>query len=144
MDTSETYIKMADCKEIQNIGEKKDADWDEDLLWWVIQVERWCPKCKSYERGTYCSECRTKVINKEEGYLDSVKRVGLKSIWLPRQDEIQEMAERVDPRIEINIANFLEILPFCDTWEKFWLAFYMHEKHSKKWSSEKECWIKKK
>jgi len=67
-------------------------------------------------------------------------------VWLPRQDQIQEMlglesygkfyaftGDRPFPKT----AYYIEF----DSWEKSWLAFYMHEKHSKIWDGEK--WIKK-
>ena len=137
MDTSETYIKMCDCEEIQklvpNPSNEKEHDlgsffWNEtdgllDMLvedndtgWWMI--------------GSYSNEhCRF--------------------IWLPRQDQLQEM---VDPHS--SLAAFGELLGGIFTlpvgqWvrksyyqrfasmEQLWLAFVMKELHGKVWTGEK-------
>ena len=73
-----------------------------------------------------------------------------RDIWLPRQDQIQEM-------IKTNILDLLNKFykyVFDDlSWmfnkdhtikfnsmEQLWLAFYMYEKHGKIWNGEK--WLK--
>ena len=78
-------------------------------------------------------------------------------IWLPRQDQIQEMMQDVDNDFVLLNHKFQfmwerhaqEIGKVCvaymwhqcfGTAEQLWLAFYMYEKHSKVWTGEK--WIK--
>jgi len=73
------------------------------------------------------------------------------SVWLPRQDQLQEMLDgehwekicklytfgnsRQNDTIYLNSDKF-------NTLEQLWLAFVMHEKYQKKWSSEEQKWIK--
>ena len=72
-------------------------------------------------------------------------------IWLPRQDQIQEMMIKDSINIELNkfyvfclekdyIGSSLPTAEF-DSFEQLWLAFYMYEKHGKVWNEDK--WIKK-
>ena len=81
-------------------------------------------------------------------------------IWLPRQDDIQKMIGIKDTSLLIHrfhkfcyrdsITNLMEggsnlvfKFPISISMEQLWLAFYMHEKHSKIWSSKEEKWVKK-
>jgi len=104
MDTSETYIKMCDCPEIQ--------EGHGELTW--IQED-------------FCGWKNKKLL------------------WLPRQDQIQEMLGyaigalvndfhqycELDLKMYENPSNLPRIM------EQLWLAFYMHEKHKKIWDGEK-------
>jgi len=69
------------------------------------------------------------------------------AIFLPRQDQLQEM---VSPSF-LNEDNFIFIdrfLSFIDSsnrgWslEQLWLAFVMRERYQKRWDDEKEEWRK--
>jgi len=113
MDTSETYIKICDCPEIQ--GQLDD-----------------------FEDGLNNDNC---------AYSKPVKNGG-HPVWLPRQDQIQEMFGEV-----ANLRYFSGLIEGFfrfsttgygveqKTFEQLWLAFYMHEKHGKVWDGKK--WIKK-
>ncbi len=70
------------------------------------------------------------------------------SIWLPRQDQLQEMVEtnpvdRLNGWLEetfIPNKNHAHILVSrYNTYEKNWLVFVMKEKHNKTWDGNK--WI---
>lgn len=111
MDTSETYIKMCDCPEIQ--GEWKPIEGD---LYFFHGAKTF---------SIYSGMC--------------IDFIATTDIWLPRQDEIQEMIrgrygwiwplhkfEKFDPDLE-----------HIDSMEQLWLAFYMYEKHKKIWDGEK-------
>lgn len=75
-------------------------------------------------------------------------------LWLPRQDQIQEMLdiEDVDDFYFAIYDMFFESDNYhhynsspdwrtdnLKTVEQLWLAFYMHEKHQKKWGGER--WV---
>jgi len=114
MDTSETYIKMCDCPEIQEYHVK-------------------LPKLITNGLGSNCQYY---------GYTN-------KHVWLPRQDQIQEMLNYgigalVNDFEEFCVCklNMLECPDdFPKTMEQLWLVFYMWEKHSKTWDGKK--WVKK-
>ena len=130
MDTSEQYIKMCDCPEIQ--GE------------WKIGMDAMAhPATDSHDYAET-------VFRKHPKYKSQQEVV---TIWLPRQDQIQEMMIK-------DYANNLDMLVafygcgtitqpmgfqkmFNASMEQLWLAFYFHEKHSKIWSSKEEKWVKK-
>jgi hypothetical protein len=72
------------------------------------------------------------------------------SVWLPRQDQLEEMLNgeswekigklyafgnsRQNDAIHLNSDKF-------NTLEKLWLAFVMQKKYKKKWLSEEQKWI---
>ena len=132
MDKTEQYIKMSDCPEIQ--GQWKKEQYGDILACY--------DKEKIYENG---SHYYTLLLAGGPPIRKSKNR-----IWLPRQDDIQEMMfenlARADAIVhELNKwreGNYDYQLQFI-TMEQFSLAFYMHEKHSKIWSSEEEKWVKK-
>lgn len=131
MDTSETYIKMCDCDEIQ------------------IQMG-------DFEDGFNNDNCMYNKPVKDGGY----------NVWLPRQDQIQEMMlghykladwELTDKKDEwiCVLDEFWRFISDDDeqwryvgkdtvhgtaSMEQLWLAFFMHEKHKKTWNGEN--WIK--
>ena len=121
MDTSEEYIKMCDCPEIQ------------DNFPYFMPI-------KSNEiiyAGNYV------FVELDRG---STK---WRSICLPRQDQIQEMAGGLSPdktgysQLLHDFFQFIEFneIRYIKSFEQLWLAFYMHEKHGKVWDGEK--WVKK-
>ena len=121
MDTSETYIKM--CEEAEEIQSLRQCD---PMSWY-------------YHKGFGCNE----VV---EGR--NLVNVAL-SIWLPRQDQLQEMVDIGD---WITVLSRFAIFAFGGkrvidgtphnvfTMEQLWLAFCMHEKYNKVWNGEE--WIK--
>ena len=123
MDTSETSIKMCDCPEIERQGFEKLGE------------------AKRYDDITR----RFKFNWGKNNFF-------IGRTWLPRQDQIQEM---MDYGLGAFVNDFHE---FCEddlgmysdsdckfhdykSMEQLWLAFYMHEKHKKKWDGEK--WVNK-
>ena len=124
MDTSETYIKMCDCPEIQ-----KDYDFTHGDFVYID---------KDY--GVMNLGAEWKFGTMDDG-----------SVWLPRQDQIQEMLikERFgdfgahwDMCIDIPI-QFVAKNPKLElsSMEQIWLSCYMLAIHQKTWDGEK--WIKK-
>ena len=143
MDTSETYIKMCDCLEIQGIWQSAElvsehgysshyhegyngsfyAFWDTSIN---VSGE-WVIRCVDYEYDT--------------GY-------DPRHIWLPRQDELQGMVPEFTEKagfVAPVASHFADFAMACannplrwelKTFEQLWLAFYMWELHSKKWDGE--------
>jgi len=126
MDTSEQYIKMCEkAEELQEIWEPQPFDnfcyrhHREDAPWWWSKLDRFGE------------------INKKRDI----------HIWLPRQDQLQEMLKvDYDQRI-ISIWEMERFLEFYktkwkifETMEQLWLAFVMKEKYGKIWDGKK--WIK--
>ena len=124
MDKSELYIKMCDCPEIQALRPMN---------------ERW-------ELGDYLSE----------GYIrwtvaDGSMRKCVSDIWLPRQDQLQEMIKPdfkgmyYKGKADDYAVYVLDVLSYNDltdfeSMEQLWLAFVMKERFNKVWDGEK--WIK--
>jgi len=66
-------------------------------------------------------------------------------VWLPRQDQLQEMCE---PPLDILLMEFWKWLPRYDvgvkytSLEQLWLAYIMYKKYRKIWDEERREWIK--
>lgn len=135
MDTTPKYIKMCNCSEIQDIIPKKVAD----------------------DTGRKYIDVTAQVLKYHIG-------VG-KLIWLPRQDQLQEMVDNISEPINVlrGLINWVDdpygfgTMPFpkqmdklnkwfnyiisFNSYEQLWLAFVMHEKYGKMWDDE-EGWVK--
>jgi len=116
MDTSETYIKMCDCKEIQELCQ---WDMEKDFFWLIPIPDKNFPL--------------------------------VKTVWLPRQDQLQEMVSEYpahwvaflnwserDYPIKVYDGQERQPLPFWhfQSMEQLWLAFVMKEKFGKLWDSD--------
>ncbi len=121
MDITETYIKMSDHPLIQGQWEPREGD---------VYIGK-----ESRFFSIYAGAC-TDYIN------------GI-DIWLPRQDQIQEMlggggkcgctvclVTGLYHFMENNLEGMFEA-GIEGTMELLWLAFYMHEKHNLKWEDGK-------
>ena len=142
MDTSNKFIQMCNCPEIQSQWVVKAGDW--------VSVAADCDFAPNEpvmldwtnwnERFTWESEEEGKEFFKERG------------IWLLRQDQIQKMMltdVRDSLNVQVNrIANQFAFeryrndglaVYFFNSWEQLWLAFLMREKYNKKWYYEE--WV---
>ena len=137
MDTSETYIKMCEkAEEIQAIWRDKEGD---------------------YYIAFWDSKARISHEDDEGAY----KGLPPKSnIWLPRQDQLQEMIGFTHK--EKRLHSFIRFVEWgygssvfakqpeeiFESMEQLWLAFAMKEKYSKVWDGEdwvsKDVWSKAK
>ena len=141
MDTTETYIKMCDCPEIQGGPKWKQGDffvWCEDYRLNTLVRNWWIEKgtVDVYELGSWNNS-------------EIVDRV--KTIWLPRQDQLQEMVgEEYTFNLLADFRGFYNVRG-CDLYpasmsggnpsmEQLWLAFVMKQKWNKVWDGEK--WVK--
>lgn len=124
MDTSEQFIKMADCPEIQ----------------------------KGKPSGGTEISCYIDVFIHTSKYGD-YWALGKRLIWLPRQDDIQKMLIKEkfgdfnahwDMCIDIPV-QFVAKNPTLElsSMEQIWLGCYMLSIHQKIWSSKEEKWVKK-
>ena len=131
MDTSETYSKMADCPEIQ---------------------EEWRKRRYDKRRGDVYRDPwgRTPCVGLSQQYDWNAVPKG--SIWLPRQDQLQEMvpnegwgddwkpalwplhlAQVLDEYSSATYDYWQEICWQPESMEQLWLAFVMAELHHKTW-----------
>ena len=124
MDTSETYIKMCEKAEEIQRGHKPEL-YDLRAVW--IPKQQRTPPDGTAMLGEY------KVYEIDEF-----------GIWLPRQDQLQEMVmphrELGDlyPHIKLafELAKFANNQIFItDSMEQLWLAFVMKEKYNKAWTN---------
>ncbi len=133
---SKQYTNMCDCPEIQNGWKPKRNDN------YILGSAR--PGDKHFAVITLgcCWE-------KCEGCNVEVNMLRDECIWLPRQDQLQDMVEghtawnlsnlfvawtnHTDAYKHIDIMNEFSM-------EQLWLAFVMWELHKKKWDGDK--WIK--
>ena len=179
MDKTETYIKMCDCDEIQglrtiaiNYGGNWPKKWDveghsistipEDIPdnfqdgdiivldgeVYIIGTSIYHPQRWVYpdETGRY----ELPLVGYDEG--DGITYTSL--VWLPRQDQLQEMViDIIDCSSHSATANLINfgtrlqqfVKDDYDYWmqftsmEQLWLAFVMKEKYNKTWNGEK--WV---
>lgn len=168
MDTSEQFIKMADCPEIQSYRKPKiekmsDGRWHYE---WELESGDFIAVYSTYNlvgievKGTTIYD--PYFYNKKEDADIDISQVGFdegdgytakKIVWLPRQDDIQKMLikERFgdfgahwDMCIDIPI-QFVAKNPDLElsSMEQIWLSCYMLAIHQKLWSSKEEKWVKK-
>ncbi len=70
-----------------------------------------------------------------------------KTVWMPRQDQLQEMADLRDLRIGKTVKGFVLYNPdgspspgHYSSLEKLWLVLVMREKYQRKWDGDQ--WIR--
>ena len=108
MDTSETYIKMCEkAVEIQKIWNPTFGDWLQD---------------------EYIS-----IVSDEELARENKKK---NDVWLPRQDQLQEMVGCNPGNWIIWMDKFISDREYFYTLEQTWLAFVMKKKYGKIWNGE--------
>jgi hypothetical protein len=139
MDISEDYILM--CSKAQEIQDNKPNDFYTD-------------------NHNYLS------IGESSGKINEIDGMQEKGdiIWLPRQDQLQEMLKSVewfynennpsgmmDSLYYIymccsssNEFNYTEYVKQFKSFEQLWLSFVMNEKYNKIWDKNKQEWILKK
>ena len=119
MDTSETYIKMCDCYEVAENCYLKDGDF--------LTNTKWTHRISI--NGIRCE-------------------MDTDDIWLPRQDQIQEMIGYDQPLLldefykftQRRHPTFANYAVSMGSMEQLWLLFYMFENHQKIWDGKK--WVK--
>ena len=147
MDISEQYIKM--CEKAEEI-QKPAEGWtggthiSGNIYFYVGSTyakQRGIPDGYYYFldetfEGEVCDNC---------GHKEDDRHRTVKSIWLPRQDQLQEMLElwrycsNEVSSLAWGVWNFYTHADdnyYPDSMEQLWLAFIMAEKFSKRWSGE--------
>ena len=121
MDQSSDYIKM--CESAKAIQKK----WNPELGDFFVSM--------SLGMASSCQPI-TSDLEKKSSYLKT-----LKAVWLPKQDQLQEVViEKYATPWDLAIA-FSNVLmgdkasyfDKFDSMEKLWLAFIMREKYKKQW-----------
>lgn len=134
MDTSETYIKMCEkAKEIQT--EITTPHYHQFHMGdWYMSLPEICVGCVGIGDAFYFSDLHK-------------KNMPIKFIWLPRQDQLQEMmcewsGVKTNPGWSILHAldrwlskNLRGDMHYWST-EQLWLAFVMKEKYNKVWTGK--------
>jgi len=165
MDTSEQYIKMCDCEEVQNFRLPKIEKMEDRRIHtsWKFKVGDTFAFKNKYGRKVETMTVGNTIYSPYRygggmrGDID-IPTVGFDEgdgeyatnwiVFLPRQDQIQDMMGRMDSISRISLLRlFLEDRPSgwagidIESLEQLWLAFYMYEKHGKAWDGEK--WVAK-
>lgn len=143
MDISENYIKM--CKkaiQIQDLWEYKQGDWFVDKDFYKYGVNVLENDIRDDSSGDYFYS-KTELIK-------SLKDND--SIWLPRQDQLQEMIKgekhmhllfteiaayfhgSIDPFMQVGRDNYT--VDSDNSAEQMWLGFVMAKKYQKQWDGE--------
>lgn len=147
MDTSEEYIEMCDCEEVQGVWALEVGDLVR-LQTELISDHRYFV---SWIGDVWIGISSEKTRSSDNGFRrDSQSKL----LWLPRQDQLQGMIQSPDASAYFTLHIFYEwIQKNCiydnslyKTWigsvgntsmEQLWLAFIMHKLHSKRWNREK-------
>ena len=126
MDTSETYIKM--CEKAEEIQKS--------------QMLGWCSGDFMYDGK------RIVVWHRECGLLEE-EELGELRVWLPRQDQLQEMIGDFQQCVDKMVfwceegkarITFDKMSYTFTSMEQLWLALVMFERYGKMWSGEN--WVK--
>ncbi len=155
MNTSKEYIKM--CEKTGEMQTKHK--WQERDLFWCPGIED-----ETERLSQKLSKKIAKILNRdlalgiysdkhlicefcgEENNLYPFDKFfpSDEVIWLPRQDQLQEMYYKDDGRHSIDIINTFQVELFgnlryydkFNSMEQLWLAFVMKEKYNKIWNGE--------
>lgn len=146
------YIRMCDCPEIQDIFKgfdlKQFPNYAYDKVTERVSIIFWSP---NKLKGMVGNKGNVLIVSIESDreknqYVSDTEYDGdfcTSVIWLPTQDKLQEMVKSTCPLDLLNRfyrwCDATDIAGYDDSMEQLWLAFYMKEKHNKKWDGEK--WI---
>jgi len=149
MDTSKEYIEMCKkAKEIQNNWNPKDCNIAE------------MPETIKFEINKIKSISFKRIVApiKDWNYLKDIDKIREYFVWLPRQDELQEIITPFKlPKNCESLGGSCHNLAYhfgqsilkkwgyyinFESMEQLWLAFVMWEKYKKIWDGKK--WIKTK
>ena len=135
MDTSEQYIKMCEkAEKIQGKWKPQEGDWIVEKGYRDVPLVLMEGLRAGFITGV--------------GWEDDDPFDHEESIWLPRQDQLQEMVVQYpkdEPWVTFTLLrDFVMALPNArsvyteqfTSWEQLWLAFVMKEKYNKMWNGE--------
>lgn len=145
------YKKYSECKIGDIVDGCKCVDFDE--LTQLLTFESFTKEKENFitvysediegylSENNYCSDYH-------DGISYEIKLEAI--IWLPRQDQLQEMLyfEYRNSMFYSQIQSFYEflfrkssIIIHNNSFEKAWLMFVMKEKYNKSWSEEQQNWV---
>ena len=155
MDTSKEYILM--CEKAREIQDGK-PDFEVNDCNYIANFHhvRVCPDYEQrlsnnhvwtkYLDEKYCSVCGKELVPNDSipEINDYEENGAFKCIWLPRQDQLQEMVvDKFENFLYMNYAadeySSLKNQSYLASMEQLWLAFVMKEKYNKIWNGEE--WI---
>jgi len=121
MDKSSAYIKM--CENAKAVQKQWKPDFGDFFVSMSLGLTSACQSI-------------TSDLEKKASYLKTIK-----AVWLPRQDQLQEMVIEKNATpwdLAIAFSNVLmddktSYFDDFDSMEKLWLVFIMREKYKKKW-----------
>lgn len=148
MDKTEQYIKKCEkAEKIQEVYKPTQGDYAVR----ACEYPNYRVGLVSWNRDQGIENLRWKLLDEWDGI--TLKKDGgylQKLIWLPHQDQLQEMV--IDKSISgmglaYDLWKFIKYTKGTEyllgySMEQLWLAFVMKEKYGKIWSQEKEEWIK--
>lgn len=145
MDTSETYIEMCkkakEIQELRRFGIVDEGTWqDGDFYFTEYNIFKnsrvWVPGTDVF--SAYAEdEYQYSLHNKGNGFhLFRDNR----AVWLPRQDQLQDMIGNFTNCLQIMIDLEPGIYQ-SDSFEKLWLMKVMSIKFKKQWDMEKKEWV---
>jgi len=141
MDTTETYIKMnREAKEIQKLWKPQEGD--------KFQGIRGYYSGKFENRIETFSDCSDPYYGSIPDGWESIHdgepgwSYKTQSIWLPRQDQLQEMLgehglQTICAEIyQFSTSEYGSRFAMYGSMEQLWLAFVMKEKFGKRWTGK--------
>jgi len=144
MDTSETYIKMCEkAEEIQPCLDNPDGVGGTWVSAYILYHT--APMNQSHDKDGYyhvideIGRRRCEARGNEDDYIKSSR-----AIWLPRQDQLQEMIGGTWSGQLFKLDKWIAACPkykHIESMEHLWLAFVMSERYGKVWSGVE--WVKK-
>lgn len=148
MDASEKYRKM--CEKAGEVREHWNPHWGD----WYMEYDDPCSADDPV--SGYYGEWKLRLQDNEQLFSKSVLDF-MKSayIYLPRQDQLQEMLQfecgltekhhrfyEYIQNMNYDREQFASPFQLLESFEQLWLAFVMHEKYGKVWDDGKNEWLR--
>ena len=146
MDTTKQYIKM--CERAVGVQEYAEANWDSllpcflfDLLIDRVATYNWLPNTLRDRLGYKGNHVIISIESNNDGGIDLPEGTIGGVIWLPRQDQLQEMVNLEPTPLLLSrfhgwFKNEVINRKCLESMEQLWLAFVMKEKYGKTWDGE--------
>ena len=155
MDYSREYISMCEnAFEIQNLAfQSKDIlpifVYDKTIN--RICIHFWCPEtlCNDLSLPKSDPYLSVSIEHANDGNICHISDItvpyGGSAIWLPRQDQLQNMLSYTCPVYALceEISQFAkdnEVIFDTASMEQVWLSYVMKEKHNKVWVGNEKKW----
>ena len=139
MDKSEEYIAMCNCPEIQDRWISVHSTIKFWEARWANRVSQMLPMDTCYVKPLKYTQNILYLNYSDTGtylYFGQGHRNFEKDecIWLPRQDQLQEMIGCKAGNHKITMLDFVRKAEYFYSLEQQWLGFVIYRLHNKKWS----------